>query len=94
MGLSKLSAKCRACPFVDTCDHKEMEAHGFIPFRNAENLQGNSQFPIGTIRNLGDAVKISGGIDAEGLVRTISRETVKKSLENQRIEAMKMRNLK
>ena len=26
MGLSKLAAGCRACPYVDTCDHKRMEA--------------------------------------------------------------------
>lgn len=32
MALSKLSAKCRACPKVDTCDHKEMEAYGFLPY--------------------------------------------------------------
>ena len=31
MGLSKLSAKCQACPFVDTCDHKEMESLGLLP---------------------------------------------------------------
>lgn len=89
MGLSKLSAKCRTCPFVDTCNHKEMEAHGFIPFRNSGNLRGSSQFPIGTIRNSGDLVIMSGEIDAKGLVRT-----VEKHLENQRIETMKMRNLK
>ena len=31
MGLSKLAAKCRTCPFVDRCGHKEMEAVGFLP---------------------------------------------------------------
>lgn len=31
MGLSKLAAGCRACPYVDTCDHKRMEALGFLP---------------------------------------------------------------
>ena len=31
MSLSRLSARCRACPHVDTCDHKEMEAYGFLP---------------------------------------------------------------
>lgn len=31
MGLSKLAAKCRACPRSDTCDHKRMEAVGFLP---------------------------------------------------------------
>lgn len=84
MGLSKLTAKCRTCPFVDTCNHKEMEAHGFIPFQNVGNLRDNSQFPISTVRVSGELVKMSGGIDAEGLVRT-----VEKHLENQ----MKMRNL-
>lgn len=31
MGLSKLAAGCRACPYVDTCGHKRMEALGFLP---------------------------------------------------------------
>lgn len=31
MGLSRLSAKCQACPFVDTCENKEMEALRFLP---------------------------------------------------------------
>lgn len=30
MGLSKMAAKCRVCPYLDTCDHKEMEALGFL----------------------------------------------------------------
>ncbi len=29
-GLSRLSEKCRACPFVDECDHKEMEALAYL----------------------------------------------------------------
>ncbi len=31
MGLSKLAAGCQSCPHVDTCDHKRMEALGFLP---------------------------------------------------------------
>lgn len=31
MGLSKLSAKCQSCPFVYSCDHKQMESVGFLP---------------------------------------------------------------
>ena len=27
MALSKLSEKCKACPKVDSCDHKEMEMY-------------------------------------------------------------------
>ena len=30
MGLSKLSKKCRNCPFVKTCDHKQTEAYGYL----------------------------------------------------------------
>lgn len=31
MGLSRLSKKCQACPYVETCDHKRMEALGYLP---------------------------------------------------------------
>ena len=31
MGLSRLAAKCRACPHVSTCDHKHMEALVYFP---------------------------------------------------------------
>lgn len=32
MGLSKLAAACRACKYVETCDHKRIEAHGHLPY--------------------------------------------------------------
>lgn len=31
MSLAKLSDKCKRCPIVDKCPHKEMEALGAIP---------------------------------------------------------------
>lgn len=39
MGLSRLSKRCRECPFVDTCENKRMEALAYIepsaaPLRN------------------------------------------------------------
>lgn len=34
MGLSRLAAKCRECPFVDKCDKKLMEAHGYLEMSN------------------------------------------------------------
>ena len=88
MSLSKLSAKCRACPDVDICDHKEMEAFGFLPlpeptsqsselgYRNAENLWSNPQMLIGSDPASGGMVSIGSKIDinVEGLVRTIARE--------------------
>lgn len=30
MALKKLAEKCRKCPFVDKCDHKQMEAVGYF----------------------------------------------------------------
>lgn len=29
--LSRLSKKCRECPFKDKCDKKRMEAEGYLP---------------------------------------------------------------
>lgn len=31
MRLSIPAAGCRVCPYVDTCNHKRMEAVGFLP---------------------------------------------------------------
>ena len=88
MGLSKLTAKCQACPFVDTCDNKEMEALGHLPlpepsarptekeYRSVENLWDNPKMLIGSDPASGSMVSMSGKIDinVEGLVRTIARE--------------------
>ena len=85
MGLLKLSAKCQACPFVDTYDNKEMETLGFLPlsdqptqpietgYRNIENFWDNPKVLIGTEHSSGGPVRTDGeiNIDVEGLVRTI-----------------------
>lgn len=34
MALSKLATKCRSCPFVDKCNNKRMEAHGYLEMPN------------------------------------------------------------
>lgn len=31
MALARLTKQCRECPFVETCEHKEMEALGYLP---------------------------------------------------------------
>ena len=31
MGLSQLAPKCRVCPYVKSCDHKQMVALGYLP---------------------------------------------------------------
>ena len=30
MGLNRLSEKCKACPFLEKCDNKRMEALGYM----------------------------------------------------------------
>lgn len=88
MSLSKLSARCQACPFVDTCDNKEMEALGYLPipepaaqptekgYQKVENLWSNPQMLIGSDPASGGMVSIGSKIDinVEGLVRTIARD--------------------
>jgi hypothetical protein len=39
MTLSRLSEKCKYCPFVDTCDHKQMEMVGFLEPATRNNRQ-------------------------------------------------------
>ena len=43
MSLSKLSARCQACPFVGTCDNKEMEAPGYLPLPERREPVGQPQ---------------------------------------------------
>ena len=31
MALSKLASECQECPYKDKCDHKRMEAFGYLP---------------------------------------------------------------
>lgn len=31
MGVSRLSKECSECPFVEKCQHKRMEALGYLP---------------------------------------------------------------
>lgn len=88
MSLSRLTAKCQVCPFVDTCDHKCMEVLGYLPlpepttqptetgYRSVENFWNNPKILIGSRPDSEVLVRTGGeiDIDVEGLVRTISRE--------------------
>lgn len=42
MGLSRLSKKCQACPYVETCDHKRMETLGYLPTPNLNALNNQT----------------------------------------------------
>lgn len=42
IALSKIAKTCRVCPYVDTCDHKEMELHGYLPTPSIETLKNQT----------------------------------------------------
>lgn len=67
MSLSRLAAKCRACPFVDDCDHKEMEAYGLLSTH--ETMTPPSQYGTNPVRATGEIY-----VDVNKLVRTIAQE--------------------
>ena len=71
MGLSKLSVRCQACPFVDTCDNKEMEARGYLPLPEPA-AQSTEKMLIGS--EGGEMVSVNGEIDVDELVRTLIKE--------------------
>lgn len=71
MSLSKLSARCRTCPFVDTCDHKQMEAYGILPLPPQQESVTSMQF-AGSGRNDPQG-QVSANIDIDALVKEIAR---------------------
>lgn len=60
MSLSRLAAKCRACPDVDICDHKRMEAIGVLPL---PEIQVSSDVEI----------KMTQGLDVDAILKEISQ---------------------
>lgn len=83
MGLSRLSKQCRECIYVDTCDHKRMEAYAYVgeesfntgalasTSTNAGVLASESAMQPHDYRN----IKISTGVTA-----SIDLEKIKKEL--------------
>ena len=42
MALARLTKQCRECPFVETCEYKEMEALGYLP----EPIMADAKAPV------------------------------------------------
>lgn len=77
MGLSRLSKRCGECPFVDTCEHKRIEALAYIkPSVSAlvPDLAAQSTAP--RIRG-NDFINIKIGTDT---VVSLEREDIKRQL--------------
>lgn len=42
MALARLTKQCHECPFVETCEYKEMEALGYLP----EPIMADVKVPV------------------------------------------------
>lgn len=64
MGLTKLAAKCRKCPYVENCDHKQFEAEAYFADPNVDSAAESS------------VAELARPILRETLAQPILRETV------------------
>jgi len=67
MSLSRLATRCRTCPFVDTCDHKEMEAYGVLPLSTQQEIIIFSE-PSGE-----DLIRAAKEVNTDMLIKEIAR---------------------
>lgn len=69
MALARLTKQCHECPFVETCEHKEMEALGYlpesimadvkVPERQLSDLQTEYHEKLSKLENENDSLKES-----------------------------------
>lgn len=74
MGLSRLSQKCRACPYKDSCSHKEMEALAYLKSAGLESGKDAAMPPMikHDYRDIKLAENTTITIDVEVLKRNIN----------------------
>lgn len=91
MSLSRLSERCRKCPKVDTCNHKRMEALGYLPEPIAaphlEPVAANMAEPM-IVKHDYRNVKIAPGVTV-----TIDLEDMKKELEKELYRSIGLQGL-
>ena len=77
MSLSKLAEECKKCKYVDTCEHKRMEAVGFLP--GEPTLEETMKLPKGNIAVMGMG---GTGLNASLLYPSIS-EPIKHGMQSE-----------
>lgn len=81
MRLTRLSAKCRACPFVEKCDHKRLEAEAYLE----PSVAASAAYPL--VEGLVEPVMIEHDYRsvkvAENTVITIDLEELKRQMEKE-----------
>lgn len=78
MEIKRIYSGCRKCPYVDSCQHKQMEHHGYIDGGIAQGMANpvveDMVLPMAVKHSYRD-VKIS-----EGVTVTIDLEDIKRRL--------------
>lgn len=75
MGLSRLSEKCRKCPFADKCEYKRMEALAYLPDPVlAEASQSN------TVNLEAPILRETQEIHVDGQTLTVYKDEIEKEL--------------
>lgn len=81
MGLSRLSAKCRACPLMEKCDHKRLETEAYLE----PSVAASAAYPL--VEGLVELVMIKHDYRnvkvAENTVITIDLEELKRQIEKE-----------
>ena len=81
MGLSRLSAKCMACPLMEKCDHKRLEAEAYLE----PSVAASAAYPL--VEGLVELVMIKHDYRnvkvAENTVITIDLEELKRQIEKE-----------
>lgn len=79
MGLSRMSSRCRECPFRDTCQNKRMEGLMYYP---EKNMAASVESPI--VADMIEPVAVKHDYRdikiAEGMTVTIDLEEIKKRM--------------
>ena len=75
MGLSKLSKKCKRCPYVKTCDHKEMENLMYYPDTIEADKSLNSSSPV-----MAPVLRETRDINIGGTFITVYKDDIEKEL--------------
>lgn len=76
MALARLTKQCRECPFVETCEHKKMEALGYLP----EPIMARCQSPGVTADIAAPILRETVSRVVDGKVVTMYKDELEKIL--------------
>ena len=85
MALARLTKQCHECPFVETCEHKEMEALGYLP----EPIMADVKVPV-TADIAAPILRETVSRVVDGKVVTMHKDELEKVLSFRRSVSLKL----